>query len=126
MVVVLVLVMIRLPLSALKEGIGDLLLGAPPGEMQSTIRKMISADLSDFPMERHSVRMVKVGRHISVSVNVLLPGEGTAPSIEDVDILRKRIDATLKELHPDIVADILFTGDGDRVPESPQEGRNDG
>ncbi len=121
MVVVLVLVMIRLPLSALKEGIGDLLLGAPPGEMQSAIREMISADLSEFPMERHSVRMVKVGRHISVSVNVLLPGEGTAPSVEDVDSLRKRVDETLKGLHPDIVADILFTGDGDRVPDSSGE-----
>jgi cation diffusion facilitator family transporter len=125
MVVVLVLVMIRLPLSALKEGIGDLLLGAPPGEMQSAIREMISDVLSDFPMERHSVRMVKVGRHIFVTINVLLPGEGTASSVGDIDSLRKRIDGALKELHPEIIADTLFTGESERVPESLQEGRSD-
>jgi len=126
MVVVLVLVMIRLPLSALKEGIGDLLLGAPPGEMQREIKEKVSAALSGFQMQRHSVRMVKVGRHIFVSINVLLPGEGTAPSVEDIDSLRKRIDVTLKELHPEIIADTLFTGDGDRVPESYKEDRRDG
>ncbi len=121
MVIILILVMIRLPLSALREGIGDLLLGAPPGEMQSRIKEKVSAVLSGFPMERHSVRMVKVGRHIFVTVNVLLPGGSPISSVADLDSMRQKIDSELKGLHPEIIADTLFTGDTERVPETPQE-----
>jgi len=120
MVVILVLVMIRLPLSALKEGIGDLLLGAPPGELQVEIKEKVSEALSEFPMERHSVRMVKVGRHIFVSINVLLRGERPLSSVEEIDVIRNRIDETLSGLYPEIVADTLVTGDSKRVPESSQ------
>jgi cation diffusion facilitator family transporter len=126
MVVILVLVMIRLPLSAMKEGIGDLLLGAPPGEMQAGIKEKVSAVLSGFPMERHSVRMVKVGRHIFVSVFILLSAERPISTVEDLDRIRQGIDGELKELHPEIIADTLFTGDGERVPESPQEKNGNG
>jgi cation diffusion facilitator family transporter len=126
MVIILILVMIRLPLSALKEGIGDLLLGAPPGEMQSQIKEKVSTALSEFPVERHSVRMVKVGRHIFVSVFILLSAERQTLTVEDLDRIRQRIDRGLKELHPVIIADTLFSGDGERVPESPREDSRDG
>ncbi len=126
MVIILILVMIRLPLSALREGIGDLLLGAPPGEMQAGIKEKVSAVLSGFPMERHSVRMVKVGRHIFVSVNVLLPHGSQISSMADFDGIRQRIDRELTGLHPEIIADTLFTGDSERVPESPQEKNGNG
>ncbi len=126
MVIVLILVMIRLPLSALREGIGDLLLGAPPGDMQAGIKEKVSAVLSGFPMERHSVRMVKVGRHIFVSVNVLLPDGAPISSMADFDGIRQRIDRELTGLHPEIIADTLFTGDSERVPESPQEKNGNG
>jgi cation diffusion facilitator family transporter len=126
MVVILVLVMIRLPLSAMKEGIGDLLLGAPPGEMQAGIKEKVSSVLSGFPMERYSVRMVKVGRHIFVSVFILLSAERPISTVEDLDRIRQGIDGELKELHPEIIADTLFTGDSERVPESPREDSRDG
>ena len=126
MVIVLILVMIRLPLSALREGIGDLLLGAPTGEMQTGIRERVSATLSEYPVERYSVRMVKVGRNIFVSVNVLLPDDSPISSVADFDGIRKRIDRELAGLHPEIIADTIFTGDSERVPESPQEVSRDG
>ena len=125
MVVVLVLVMIRLPLSALKEGIGDLLLGAPLGEMQAEIKDKVTAVLAGFSMKRYSVRMVKVGRHIFVSIFVLLPEEGLRSSREDLDGIRGRIDKTLKGLHPEIIADTMFTGDSNRVPEPSVEDSKD-
>ena len=126
MVIILILVMIKLPISALKEGIGDLLLGAPPGEMQSKIKEKVSAVLSGFPMERHSVRMVKVGRHIFVNIAILLPQGGPVSSIEDLDGVRERIEEAVKMLHPAIIADTLFTGDNKRVPESLQEDNGNG
>jgi len=126
MVIILILVMIRLPLSALREGIGDLLLGAPPGEMQAGIKEKVSVVLSGFPMERHSVRMVKVGRHIFVSVNVLLPDGSPISTVVDFDGIRQSIDRELTGLHPEIIADTLFTGDSERVPESPQEKNGNG
>lgn len=125
MVVVLVLVMIRLPLSALKEGIGDLLLGAPSGEMQAEIKEKVSAVLAGFSMKRYSVRMVKVGRHIFVSIFILLPEEVANQSITDLDGIRERIDEVLNGLHPEIIADTLFTGSEARVPEPSAEDRRD-
>jgi len=125
MVVILVLVMIRLPLSALKEGIGDLLLGAPAGEMQAMIKEKISAILSGFPMKRHSVRMVKVGRHIFINVFILLPEEESGSSIEDLDRVRGKIDEALNGLHPEIITDTMFTGDSNRVPGPSMEDRRD-
>jgi len=108
MVVILVLVMIRLPLSALKEGIADLLLGAPGGEIQRSIREGIAGALSDYPEYRHYVRMIKVGRHVIVTLDIVLPVGGQV-SIREMDGLREKITDAVTGLHPAVEVDTLFT-----------------
>jgi predicted Co/Zn/Cd cation transporter (cation efflux family) len=70
--------------------------------------------------------MVKVGRDIFVTVNVLLPGGGPISSVADLDSIRQNIDSELKGLHPEIIVYTLFTGRSDRVPETSQEDIDEG
>jgi predicted Co/Zn/Cd cation transporter (cation efflux family) len=111
MVIILILVMVRLPLSALKEGVGDLLLGAPGAELQGSIRESIDAALDGLAMERNYIRMVKVGRHVFVTVEIILPLGTAITAIGEFDRVREKVSASVEGLHPAIVVDTLFTGD---------------
>jgi cation diffusion facilitator family transporter len=110
MVLILILVMIRMPLTAMKEGVADLLLGAPGREQQGAIRERISGTLAEYPMQRHEIRMVKVGRHIFVTVDVILHPETDRLSVAELDELRHRLSESVNSLHPVIEVDTIFTG----------------
>jgi cation diffusion facilitator family transporter len=110
-VIILVLVMIRLPLSAMREGIADLLLGAPRAELQESIRGKISETLTGSGHDRHRIRMVKVGRHVFVTVEVVLPAGTSIASVTDLDDVRRKLTQSVEGLHPAIVVDTIFTGE---------------
>jgi cation diffusion facilitator family transporter len=124
MVVILILVMIRLPLSAMKEGIADLLLGAPRMELQESIRDKISEALGSYPMERHEIHMVKVGRHVFVSVDVILHPETSSLNVSELDEVRDRLYEAIKVLHPAIEVDTVFTGRDRWAAREPSKGES--
>lgn len=116
MVVILVAAMIRMPISAVKEGIIDLLLGAPEGSLQKEIRGRIEKAIAEYSMERHVIRMVKVGRHVFVTTVIVVAPGTSIGTIDELDAARGKITAALDGVHPFIIVDVLFTGDKRWLP----------
>jgi len=110
MVIVLVLMAIKLPVSALKEGILDLLLAAPPGDVQDEIKQRITAAIEGLPVDDVDIRMVKVGRQIFVTSVLVLPGDAALQAIDDLDRIRDKVASSVEGVHQHIVVDVLFTG----------------
>jgi predicted Co/Zn/Cd cation transporter (cation efflux family) len=110
MVIILVLMSIKLPISALKEGILDLLLAAPRADMQKEIKQRISRAIDEYPVEDVDIRMVKVGRHIFVTAVLVLTADAPIQTVGNLDMIREEAALALEGVHPHIVLDILFTG----------------
>ncbi len=116
MVIILVAAMIKMPISAVKEGVTDLFLGAPAGALQTEIRGRITKAIAEYSMEQNVIRMVKVGRHIFVTT-VIVVAPGTAiGTVGELDAARETIAAAIEGVHPFIIVDVLFTGDERWLP----------
>lgn len=110
MVIILIAMTIKLPVSALKEGILDLLLAAPRSDIQQEIKQRIGKAIEGHPVDDVDIRMVKVGRHIFVTAVLVLPGDSALQTINDLDRIREKVASSIEGVHQYIVADVLFTG----------------
>ncbi|NOR14818.1 MAG: hypothetical protein GQ544_03850, partial [Candidatus Aminicenantes bacterium] len=111
LVVLMVVLLLRIPLRTIRDSVGELLQIAPPPELQAAIRARLDDATKDFPAEKKVMRMTKVGRYFYVMMYLIVSSQHNTQSIDEMDAVRKKAYLEVKDLHPALVMDVLFTQD---------------
>ena len=109
-VLVLVLFVIKMPLGLVKDNFHQVLLGAPPKEEQDDIKKTVLSHLEGLNYLDHKFRIAKTGRFLGAIVHILLDKQSHY-TVEATDSYRDKIHKDLKQSHPLVTVDIVFTQD---------------
>ncbi len=111
--VVLVLVALSLPIPYLiiRDGLRELLLGAPELEFQQQLQQKLEPVFTENGYQSHGIRIAKTGRMIYIYIIVLLQKQQTDPSVIDQDAMRKTLTQTISDFHSDVEVDLFFTRD---------------
>lgn len=107
LVVVLALVM---PISMIQQGLRELLMMAPETRLVNRAEAAVAGAIQADGIERTVVRVVRVGRYLSVFSYVLLQKDSHA-EVAAFDALRARAQDALDAVHPNAYVDIVFTTD---------------
>lgn len=111
--VVLVLVALSLPIPyrIIRDGLRELLLGAPDVELQQELRQKLESVLIEKGYRNNGLRVAKTGRMIYIYIFVLLQKEQTDPSVKEQDTTRKTLTLAVSGFYPDVEVDLFFTRD---------------
>lgn len=114
---VLVLVFAALPFTVLSlwENVPQVFRAAPPVTTQRQVIRITRQSLGCYPCRQLSVRMLAVGRVFYTLIHVVVPRQYAVTSLEDQDRIRRDIEERLTVLHPQPVADVVFTMDEQRA-----------
>jgi predicted Co/Zn/Cd cation transporter (cation efflux family) len=96
-------------LDSLKEVINK----APPEAVSLVIEKKLKQSLSAVPFEHVEVRISKSGRDIYLLVHIIVDESFGLTTITELDDIRKRSEAIMRQWNPSILMDILFICDPD-------------
>jgi cation diffusion facilitator family transporter len=110
-VLLLVILSASLPYSIIRTSFKELLLAAPPLDIQEEAKRILDPELAAIAKEDYMVRMVKVGRFLHINIYILLAKEHSLNDVRHQDEIRERIRSLLTEKYQDITVDILFTCD---------------
>ncbi len=108
-VLLLVVLSASLPYSIIRTGFRELLLAAPPMDIQEEVKRLLDPELEAIPKEDYMVRMVKVGRFLHINIYILLADDHGVDGVRHQDEIRQRITSLLTEQYQDITVDVLFT-----------------
>jgi cation diffusion facilitator family transporter len=109
LVIVMVVLMLPIPIRIVAGAVGELLMVAPPTELQREIGARVEAVLDEAGLQRRVIRMVRIGRVLWLLNHVLVPAERLANGVEEFDEIRGRVTDTVREVEPDAEVDTLFT-----------------
>jgi cation diffusion facilitator family transporter len=107
----LCLVALPVPLKVLWENGREVLLLAPPAEVQELVIERIGHALADFQVEDHRIRMLKLGNVMSVTLHLRPADDFRVERIADLDRVRRKIEEALAPLELEIGLDVLFVDD---------------
>jgi len=115
LVAVLVLLVIPQPVRIVRDGIGELLYISPEPAIQTEVRKRFDELVGDYAFTRTHLRMVKVGRVSYLLAHVVVPKGFQLQSVGELDVIRRKIEEGIRELHPSWTVDTVFVADGDFI-----------
>jgi len=115
LVIVLGLLVIPMPLRILLHSVEQLLLVAPPEDVQEQVRSRWREATTDEPFRRSVLSMVRIGRAFYVTAHVVVEPDRAA-GVAELDERRERISAAMAGVDPDLVLDILFMADEKWLP----------
>ena len=104
-------VALPVPLKVLWENGREVLLLAPPAEVQELVIERIGNALADFQVEDHRIRMLKLGNVMSVTLHLRPADDFRVERIADLDRVRRKIEEALAPLELEIGLDVLFVED---------------
>lgn len=111
LVSILVVVMIRVPITTVWENFLEIIQVAPERDDQEMVEERVNATLGDLPRRKTVVRMMKVGRYFYVMVHVILEPDYAVGRVTDLDAVRTRVAGSLKDIPHRLVVDTVFTAD---------------
>lgn len=111
LVLLLVLVTVRVPLSMIVANLREMVMAAPAEAQQADVRSRVEGATGDLPVEMLRVRMAPIGRYFYVMVHVILPADWQPTSLRQIDDARCRVARALEGIHARPVLDVLFTSD---------------
>lgn len=111
LVCTLVLLTLPIPVKMALQGIGEMLHVAPEPTVQQQVQARLDAAASGYAFDKTVLRMVRVGRYFYLMVHVVLPAEFRLAGVGDLDRIRAQLKEKLRDVHPTLVADIIFVGD---------------
>ena len=111
LVIVMVVLLLPAPLKSLGDNLREVLMQAPSPEIQTEIREHIEQAVKPADDEEIFIRMLPVGRFLYLQVHILLPADAPLRGIGECDSIRERIHEGLKEFHPRLTLDVVFTAD---------------
>lgn len=110
LVVILCTVTIGIPIRLAWSALMELLNRTPSPEVLARARDLIEPAMENLPVESLAVRVIQPGRTRIVSAHVVLRANAEV-GLAELDEVRARTDAALKEEYPASVVDVLFTRD---------------
>ncbi|MCC5812400.1 MAG: cation diffusion facilitator family transporter [Ectothiorhodospiraceae bacterium] len=111
LVACVVLIFLGVPIRLASRAIMELLNRTPPAGIADPVRLAIEQALVTQPVSRLYVRMVRPGRTLYVIIHVVLPADFPVERLATLDALRLRLDQAVRQVHPQVVVDALFTAD---------------
>lgn len=106
LVVVLVVVTVPIPARMAWQGVSEMLGYAPPEEIRHDAHAAFEEAARDEGIEGFTLRMTRAGRTIFILAQAQVSGTRTAEELEGV---RQRLIGRLKDVHPPLVMDVVFT-----------------
>jgi cation diffusion facilitator family transporter len=110
-VLIVVGVLMRVPITTIREAVREVLHRAPPPEVQHNVRHQVAAALAGLPVRKTHSRMVEVGRFFFVLVHVVVADEFGSRPVAELDQIRRRVEQSLRDVHDRVVLDVVFTAD---------------
>ncbi|EPC03498.1 hypothetical protein L861_18335 [Litchfieldella anticariensis FP35 = DSM 16096] len=111
LVIAVVLLCLGVPVRMASRAILELLNRTPSSSLSVPVRAAIDRALAELPARRVHVRMVRPGRMLYVVVHVVLPSGFPLNSLNDLDAIRQRLDAEVRQVYSPLVTDVVFTAD---------------
>ncbi len=111
LVIVVVLAIIPVPLTIIRDGAREILGFAPPAAVQEDVRRRVQAAVDDVPVEALHVSMMKIGRAFYVLNQIVVSPEFRPGRVSELDAVRKRIAAAMGGFEPTPIIDTVFTED---------------
>lgn len=103
-----------MPVRLIREGMHELLEGAPPAEVVAAIERAVAAVRSEFDLPEPAVRATKLGRRLYVEVDFVI--EPHRWEVDDEDHVRRSFRALLVDQPYDVWATVELTTDLDLLP----------
>jgi predicted Co/Zn/Cd cation transporter (cation efflux family) len=97
----------KIMLDSLKEVINK----APPEAITAVIEKKLKQTLVAVPYEHVEVRISKRGRDLYILVHIIVDESFSVATISELDDIRIKCEAAMREWDPSIIMDILFIKD---------------
>jgi cation diffusion facilitator family transporter len=110
-VLLVVGLLMRVPIATIREAVREVLHRAPPPEVQSEVRRRLAEALAGLPVRKTHARMVGVGRFFFVLIHVVVEEGFGARPVSELDQIRRKVEQSLREIHPRVVLDVVFTAD---------------
>lgn len=111
LVIILVLITLPVPIKIIIDSLKQLLLASPSTTIHQEIKQLFESTANSFPLEKHWLRMTKIGNTIFVSIYWLLPQDYNLKGIEELDHIREEVSQVICQNYPDLILDIIFTKD---------------
>ncbi|MDM7862121.1 cation diffusion facilitator family transporter [Alteromonas sp. ASW11-36] len=111
LLIVLGLAMLPVPAKILRDSLNEVINKAPPEAVSTVIEKKLKKTLGDVPYEHVEVRISKRGRDIYLLVHIIVDDAFSIATISELDAIRLKCEAEMREWEPAIIMDILFIQD---------------
>ncbi|MCC5858113.1 MAG: cation diffusion facilitator family transporter [Ectothiorhodospiraceae bacterium] len=111
LVTLVVVICLGMPVRLAWRAVMELLDRAPPAQVTQPVREAIDRSLASLPLKRVYVRMVRPGRTLFVTVHLVLPADFPVQTLTTLDTIRARLDSAVRQVHPRVVTDVLFTAE---------------
>jgi cation diffusion facilitator family transporter len=111
LVMVIGLLLIRVPIVTMMENLREVFLVAPDKKVQDDVYARLEGVAQDFAIESSQVRMLKVGRFFYVMIHLVVTEDFGKHSAAELDEIRCQLVRSLKEVHPRLSVDVMFTAD---------------
>lgn len=105
------LLLIRVPIITMVENMREVFMVAPDRKVQDEVYTRLSGAAGDFALESSRVRMLKIGRFFYVMIHLVVGDDFGQHSAAELDGIRCQLVRSLKDLHPRISVDVMFTAD---------------
>ncbi len=99
------------PCKIMLESLNEVIHKAPPEAVTSVIEKRLKQTLSSVPYEHIEVRISKSGRDVYLLVHIIVDESFSVATVRELDDIRKKSEAAMREWNPSILMDILFICD---------------
>ena len=103
--------MLPVPFKILRESLNEVINKAPPEAISAVIEKKFKKTLADVPYEHVEVRISKRGRDVYLLVHIIVDDAFSFATISELDEIRLKCEAEMREWDPAIIMDILFIKD---------------
>ena len=107
--IVIVLCLVSEPIKLVRSGLLDILRAAPPASILSRLQKTVDPLISEHGFARIDLRAHTMGRAIYVQLLCLCPPELRLTSVNELDAMRERICARVRNSFPNAVVDVFVT-----------------
>lgn len=111
LVTLMILAVIPTPIRIVLNSLGELLSIAPEKPVQQEVQERFDELVADYPFDKNILRMARVGRVSYLLAHILVKPDFRLQSVGELDLIRKRIESGIRELHPSWEVDTLFVAD---------------
>jgi len=100
---------IRVPLARFISSVRELLMMAPPSDIQERLTKRIDAVAVTHGFDGAVVRSAKIGRELTVDIAFLVPADFGKVEVDRLDAIRAEVKDSLSDLDYHLWMNVLFT-----------------